>query len=55
MSLGLHCRNLILGILCFNIPNIVVLRGLMGSISQFNLGDPRSFPEKTGNKFAFLL
>ena len=54
MSLGLHCKNLILGI-CFNIPLLLCFSGIMGSTLVLNSDGPRSFPESAGNNSAFQL
>ena len=52
MPLGLHSKNLILGMYCFNIPWFFCFSGVMGSVIVFNSDSPKSFLEKTGNNFA---
>ena len=52
MSLGLHCKDLILAI-CFNIPYFFCFSGVMGSTTVFNSDGRRSFPKRPGNNLLF--
>ena len=53
MLLGLHCKDLILGI-CFNIP-LLCFSSIMGGTLVLNSDSLRLLPERAGNNFAFQL